>query len=145
MVTNIEGGQWKPHVGASRDAMARVRALAEGKGDGPVLMLNINRYTAAAGYPDGPAYTEYMRWLEHAVSADGGSVLWRTPVDDRVIGCDHDDYDEILAVWYPSHAAFLALPEADGADRMFEGRAKCVAHATVLALPGDQDPLQPSQ
>jgi hypothetical protein len=136
-------GQTARQFGASEAAMDRVREIAAGEDDGPVLMLNINRYTTEAGYPDGPAYTEYMRWLGHAVGADGGRVLWRTPVRDRVLGCEHDDYDEILAVWYPSHAAFVDLPNADGADRMFEGRRTCVAHATVLVLPGDQDPLQP--
>jgi hypothetical protein len=65
-------------------------------------------------------------------------------VTDAVIGCDHDDYDEILAVWYPSHAAFLALPNAEGAELMFESRKHCVANATILALPADRDPLRPT-
>ena len=131
------------HIDRAPDAISRLRQLAESQDDGPVLMLNINRYTPAAGYPDGSAYAEYMHWLEHAVSAEGGAVLWRTPVNDQIIGCAHDEADEILAVWYPSHAAFLALRQADGADKMYAGRATCVAHATILALPGDRDPLQP--
>ncbi len=135
--------QFTTHTRARTEAFGRVRDLAEGDADRPVLMLNLNTYTAEAGFPDGPAYVEYMRWLHHAVEDGGGRVLWRTSVDDLVIGCDHDAYDEILAVWYPSHAAFVALPEADGADRMFEGRTACVANATILSLPGDRDPFQP--
>ncbi len=123
--------------------MARVAAEAEST-DAPVLMLNLNRYTEAAGFPDGDDYQRYMSRLHHSVQAGGGSVLWRTSVTDAVIGCDHDDYDEILAVWYPSHSAFLELPNADGAELMFESRKRCVAHATILALPADSYPLTPS-
>lgn len=132
------------HVSATREAIGRVRDVAGGD-DRPVLMLNLNRYTEGAGFPDGDAYRTYMDRLHHAVGAGGGAVLWRTPVDDAVIGCEHDDYDEVLAVWYPSHEAFLALPRADGADLMFESRAECVEHATILALPGDRSPLRPEQ
>ena len=112
--------------------------------DEPVLMLNLNRYTEAAGFPDADEYRQYMARLEHSVSAGGGAVLWRSTVIDAVIGCDHDDYDEILAVWYPSHTAFLDLPKADGAALMFESRRLCVANATILALPADREPLTPS-
>ena len=70
-------------------------------------------------------------------------MLWRTPVIDTVVGCDHDDYDEMLAVWYPSHTAFLELPDADGAELMFTSRRTCVANSTILALPADRDPLRP--
>ncbi|MGI9612547.1 MAG: hypothetical protein ACR2QO_06550 [Acidimicrobiales bacterium] len=132
------------HVRASRAAIARVTREADGD-DAPVLMLNLNRYSVEAGFPDGDDYRLYMSRLEHAVQADGGSVLWRTSVIDAVIGCDHDDYDEILAVWYPSHSAFLELPNADGAALMFESRKQCVAHATILALPADRYPLTPPQ
>lgn len=131
------------HVRADREAMERVTARAAGA-DEPVLMLNLNRYHDAAGFPDGDEYRLYMARLEHSVGAGGGAVLWRTPVTDAVIGCDHDDYDEILAVWYPSHTAFLELPAADGAELMFSSRRTCVANATILAVPADRDPLRPS-
>ncbi len=132
------------HVKASRAAFERVKATAAGQRDEPVLMLNLNQYSEQAGFPEGDPYRTYMRWLDHAVGQTGGSVLWRTAVTDVVIGCDHDSYDEILAVWYPSHAAFVALPQADGADQMFKGRELCVAHATILSLPGDQEPHRPT-
>ena len=131
------------HVSATRANIDRVRGIAASE-DKPVLMLNVNRYADAAGFPDGEAYRTYMARLHHSVGAGGGAVLWRTPVDGQLIGCDHDTYDEILAVWYPSHAAFLALPDADGAPLMFDSRKTCVEHATILALPADRFPLQPT-
>lgn len=132
------------HLTANRDAFRRIKATADGDEDRPVLMLNMNRYTDAAGFPDGAAYTSYVQWLDHAVGDAGGRVLWRSVVDELVIGCDHDDYHEILAVWYPSHEAFVELRHADGADKMFEGRSVCVEHASILALPADQDPMRPA-
>jgi hypothetical protein len=44
-----------PNVDA--DEIARIRAIAESSNDRPVLMLNLNRYTSDAGYPDGDTYT----------------------------------------------------------------------------------------
>ncbi|MGH1492349.1 MAG: hypothetical protein ACRBK7_23670 [Acidimicrobiales bacterium] len=131
------------HVSATRESFARAKAIAGSADERPVLMLNLNRYTVAASFPDGEAYTTYMERLNHSVVAGGGRVLWDVAVDDVVIGCDHDTYDEILAVWYPSYQAFVDLPKADGADLMFASRKECVAHATILSLPGDRFPLQP--
>lgn len=127
---------------ADRQAFDELKKIAAGD-DPPVLMLNENRYTAEAGFPDGEPYASYMAWLEHAVADTGGQVLWRSPVRTQVVGCEHERYDEILAVWYPSHSAFLNLRSADGAEQMFEGRAACVEHAMVIALPGDRAPHKP--
>lgn len=132
------------HRMSSPDVIDRLRARAGTPTDGPVMMLNINRYTSGADFPDGEAYLAYMRDLDLAVGDVGGSVLWRAPVSEQLIGCDHEDYDELLAVWYPSVEAFLKLPKASGAASMFEGRKECVAHATILELPGDQYPMSPT-
>lgn len=128
---------------SDRDAIGRVREVAAGE-DRPVLMLNLNQYTAAAAFPDGAPYRDYMTALHHAVGAAGGRVLWQAPSEGQLIGCDHDAYDEALAVWYPSHRAFLDLPKADGADVMFAGRETCVANASIIALPAEGPGLSPT-
>lgn len=133
------------HRMSSPEVIDRLKARAGSQDDGPVMMLNINRYKAAVSFPDGEVYQSYMRDLAEAVGHVGGAVLWQSPVNDQVIGCDHENYDELLAVWYPSAEAFLQLPTADGAAAMFEGRKQCVAHATILELPGDRYPLAPAQ
>ena len=130
---------------SSPKVIDHLKARAGSEDDGPVMMLNINRYNADVRFPDGEIYLTYMRDLTSAVSKVGGAVLWRAPVASQVIGCDHENYDELLAVWYPSAEAFLKLPTADGAAAMFEGRKRCVAHATILELPGDQYPLAPGR
>ncbi len=132
-----------PHTQASRDELEAIRAVAEGERDAPVLMLNLNRYTPEAGYPDGGNYRAYMAVLETTVQRTGGRVLWRTPVQGQPIGCDHDRIDEILAVWYPSHAAFLALVSLDGAEALWARRKQCVANAVIHRCPADRHPLRP--
>jgi len=48
-------------------------------------MLNLNHYTAAAGFPDGSEYKTYMAELEESVGRVGGKVLWRTPVSGQPV------------------------------------------------------------
>ncbi len=127
---------------STREAFERVRGVAADD-DRPVLMLNLNQYTDEAGFPEGSAYRDYMAALHAAVGNTGGRVLWQAASEGQVIGCEHDAYDEVLAVWYPSHRAFLDLRHAGGADAMFAGREECVANASIVALPADGPGLSP--
>src|SRR3954463_5791002 len=86
--------------------------------DQPVVMLNLNRYHDRAQYPPGTtevdtdvsgreAYLRYGVVAYAAIQSVGGEILWATDAGETVIGCDHDGYDEVVAVWYPSREAFL--------------------------------------
>jgi uncharacterized protein (DUF1330 family) len=100
---------------------AEVATLAGGHADGPVVMLNLNRYRERAEYEgevpggassDGPGHEAYMRYgvVAGAVLARvGGRILWQMNSKRTVIGDETDRYDEVIAVWYPSLAAFVAL------------------------------------
>ena len=89
--------------------------------DGPVVMLNLNRYRERAAYeadvPGGlPAdvsgHEAYLRYGVVAISVLarlGGKVLWQADARMTVVGDETDRYDEVVAVWYPSLAAFAAL------------------------------------
>ena len=109
--------------------------------DAPVLMLNLNRYTIAAAYPNGDEYQNYLAKIEESVGLVGGKLLWRTPVSGQPVGCEHDRVDEILAVWYPSHTAFLGLRTQN--EELFRLRELCVANSVIHRCPGDRFPLQP--
>lgn len=100
---------------------AEVAALAGGDADGPVVMLNLNRYRARAEYEgevpgssssDVPGHEAYMRYgavASEVLARVGGRILWHTESNRTVIGDETDRYDEVIAVWYPSLAAFAAL------------------------------------
>jgi hypothetical protein len=103
--------------------------------DRPVLMLNSNSYRAEAGYPDGDLYRQYLRGLETLVGAMGGRIVWRAPVEGRPVGSG-PRVDEILAIWYPSHKAYLDLPSSPGGAENYRLRRLCVESAVIHACPG---------
>ena len=112
----------------------RLEKLAANSEETPLVMLNINKYRPEVSFPSGESYISYMDAINHSVGQVGGSVLWRVPVQGSVVG-DLEGFDEVLAVRYPSHRAFLDLPNADGAKEMFRCRRTCVEEAHILELP----------
>ena len=119
---------------STNQQMARLEKLAEASEGKPLVMLNINRYRPEVNFPVGQSYLSYMEAITHSVEAIGGSVLWRAEVQGTVVG-NLEGFHEVLAVWYPSHKAFLELPDADGAKEMFRYRRTCVEEAHILELP----------
>src|SRR3954454_3406487 len=84
--------------------LAAVAARAGADDDGPLVMLNLNRYV-----PGGhEAYLRYGEVAARVLERVGGSFLCYTTTPETVIGDDGDRYDEIIAVWYPSWTAFHA-------------------------------------
>ena len=71
--------------------------------DKPVVMLNLNSIPKLLNIPPG-IYIQYMAKLDLLLTEAGGSVLWRMPVDGSPLGVEK--FDEILAIYYPSHQAF---------------------------------------
>src|SRR5262245_26510123 len=109
-----------PHVEPTEAVLA---ALASAPSDGPFVALNLNRYRAHAYYPAGTrdadvsgreAYLRYGMVALPAILSTGGKILWAADAREVVIGCDHDRYDEVVAVWYPSRVAFLRLEDYPG-------------------------------
>jgi uncharacterized protein (DUF1330 family) len=90
-------------VEPNEEQFARVAKLAAGEPDGPVVMLNLNRYR------DRDAYMRYGLVAAAVLERVGGRILWHADARLTVIGDDADRYDEVIAVWYPSLAAFSAL------------------------------------
>jgi len=131
---------------------ARLQELMSVEPDGPVVMLNLNRYREVAEYPaDHPdagagltgreAYMKYGIVAYGAIAAVGGKILWAAEATGLVIGCDHDEYDEVVAVWYPSRAAFLGLADVPGYPESHLHRDAGVAQATLIATAGAAEPV----
>ena len=112
------------------EQFARVAALAGTDGDGPVTMLNLNRYR------DREAYMRYGEVASAVLERVGGRILWHTEAKLTVIG--EDGWDEVIAVWYPSLAAFAAHATD---PVILEARAHRLAgleHATLICCePGN--------
>jgi uncharacterized protein (DUF1330 family) len=82
---------------------AEIAARAGSDGDGPVVMLNLNRYR------DREVYLRYGEIAAEVLTRVGGRILWHADARLTVIGEDGDRYDEVIAVWYPSMSAFSEL------------------------------------
>ena len=116
-----------PHANA--DQIDTFRTIANSGSDEPVFMLNLNKYSADAEFPDGRLYKDYMVALDTLLSEVGGKILWRTRVCGQVVGTQ--DIDEALGIWYPSHQAFLNLMTAPASAENMRLRAMAVAHADL--------------
>jgi uncharacterized protein (DUF1330 family) len=90
-------------VEPNEQQMGELAALAAEGGDRPIVMLNLNRYR------DRSEYERYGEAALPTLARVGGRVLWHTQTKQTVIGEDSDQWDEVIAVWYPSAAAFMAF------------------------------------
>jgi hypothetical protein len=95
---------------ANPDEIDTITRVAQSDSDGPVFMLNLNKYRAVAGFPDGTLYRNYMSVLDALLLEVGGRILWRTTVLGHVVGTQ--PVDEAIGIWYPSHQSFLNLMSA---------------------------------
>jgi len=123
------------------DEIQVIKEIASSENDAPVLMLNLNRYTEAAAFPDGELYRGYMSVLEEFLPIVGAKILWRHNVLGQPIG--DQKLDEVLAAWYPSHQAFLDLFTAPGSDENFRLRGLAVEYAVIHRFSGDVSPFSP--
>ena len=74
----------------------RMQEAAKNPNAGPVFMLNLNKYSIVAGFPDGALYKEYVQSINRLVSEVEGKILWRTQVNGQVVGSQ--DIYEVLGV-----------------------------------------------
>lgn len=103
-------------VEPSHEQFVEIASLSRGARE-PVVMLNLNRYRTRAEYEDDggvdvsgrEAYGRYAGVALRVLERVGGRVLWQAPALGTVIGDDSDLYDEVIAVWYPTLAAFVEL------------------------------------
>ena len=108
-------------VKPTREQVEALAAIAGGDADGPLVMLNLNRYRERAEYADEPpgggspdvsgreAYGRYGAVALEVLKRVGGEVMWQAYASLTVIGHDDERWDEVIAVRYPSTRAFLDL------------------------------------
>lgn len=118
-----------------------IRSIAGSDHDRPALMLNLNRYVAEAEFPEGDLFKRYMAALDTLLGNVGAKILWRHNVLGQPVG--EQKLDEVLAIWYPSHQAFLNLYTAPGSEENFRLRAQAVEYAVIHRFAGDVFPFAP--
>ena len=73
---------WAPN----KEEYETIEKIANSAGDGPILMININKYHASAGFPNGKPYTDWMKVLPKMVEEVGGKLLWQVPSLGQPVG-----------------------------------------------------------
>jgi uncharacterized protein (DUF1330 family) len=121
-------------VEPSAEQLAEMQAIADGPDDVPLVMLNLNRYR------DPAAYARYGEVAQRVLERVGGRILWHAQVNGTVIGEGRERFDDVIAVWYPSAAAFLQLV-ADPEILAARGhRLDGLERAAILRCEGDAEP-----
>jgi uncharacterized protein (DUF1330 family) len=108
-------------INPTADQIQAVAAIATGDADGPIVMLNLNRYRERAAYSATPpggaspdvsgreAYGRYGIVAFETLTRLGGEILWHAQATLSVVGDGRDEWDEVIAVKYPNTQAFLDL------------------------------------
>ena len=124
----------------------QVRALRDDGRDGPVVMLNLLKFRAAADYDDGEAISgaaAYARY-QHAFTVTVGAtsqaeVLYEGPVEQVFIGMagtPETDWDMALIVRYPTRSHFLAMLAAPDYRAALRHRYAGLARTVLLQCGG---------
>lgn len=132
--------------------LSEVTALAGTESDGPIVMLNLNRYRERANYDEAGAaesadVSGHEAYLRYGIVANGvlervgARILWHTTSERTVIGDDTDRYDEVIAVWYPSLAAFVALVTDAELLAARHHRVAALERATLICCDSGVEPV----
>ena len=109
---------------------ASIQEIAKSKNDRPVFMLNLNTYFDRKGFLSrDEKHSSYIKTVYAILHEIGGKMLWRTTVKDQMVG--EQDVDEVWAVWYPSHKAFLGLKDVPTAAKSFTLKREVVKRAVI--------------
>jgi uncharacterized protein (DUF1330 family) len=120
--------------------------LASSGDDGPLIMINLLRFKeradgidAADGISGAEAYRRYgveaTKFLERA----GGRIMLAVQATETVIGPHEGEWDMVLAVQYPSRAAFLTMTSDPAYLAIHAHRAAALADSRLIA----SAPVQP--
>ncbi len=116
------------------EQMMELGKIAGSGEDGPIVMLNLNRYR------DQDAYMRYGEVAVRVLERVGGRILWHTQALGTSVGDSSDVWDEVIAVWYPSAAAFVAFGTDPEAVAAFEHRRAGLERAAIIrCAPGTTD------
>ena len=110
-------------------ALDDVSKVASSGDDRPVLMLNLNTYFHGQSTMASDAYKAYKSAVEAILREVKGKMLWQSPVYGQPVG--KQNVNEVLAVWHPSHQAFIDIKDSPSSPRFAEAKNMVVKHAII--------------
>lgn len=117
--------------------------------EGPVVMLNLLRFSEWADYSHAPqlepegrttgreAYARYMREMQPLLEASGGEVLFSGSSAHFLIGPQDEKWDHVLLVRQASKAAFLAFASDPESQRITAHRTAAICDSRLLPIRAD--------
>jgi uncharacterized protein (DUF1330 family) len=137
----------------TQQQLSELAARAGTDADGPVVMLNLNRYRERARYEDAgtpetaPDVSGHEAYLRYGIIASGvlervgARILWHTTSERTVIGDASDRYDEVIAVWYPTLAAFVKLVTDPDLIAVRHHRVAALERAALICCEAGAEPV----
>jgi uncharacterized protein (DUF1330 family) len=114
--------------------------LAAPASDEPLVMINLLRFKeradgidAADGISGQEAYARYGAEATRFVERAGGRILLAVQATETVIGPYDAEWDMVLAVEYPSRAAFLAMTSDPDYLAIHAHRAAALQDSRLIA------------
>ncbi len=106
-------------------------AFAQHAAEGPVVMLNLLAFD-----PDGgrERYAEYMRRARPLVAEVGGTLRFMGLGTQLLLGTEHDRWDEVLLVEYPTRGALMAMSKSEAYQEILPIRNGSLTRSVLLAL-----------
>lgn len=121
-------------IDPDQQQLAALSARAAGD-DSPIVMLNLNRYA------DRDEYLRYGAVATRTLERIGARILWHANAAETFIGTGDDDYDEVIAVWYPSRTAFLELVGDPDVLAALEHRRAGLERAAIICCESGAEPV----
>ncbi len=118
-------------------AHLNISGLAELKGRGPVVMLNLMRFHERSLDGNGSGWDAYKRYSEHTVpliKARGGTLLWTGDAKGIALGeAEGPGWDYVALVLYPSVEAFLDMMTSSDYETKSDPERKngCADHLII--------------
>lgn len=107
---------------------------------GPFMMINLLRFKEAAdgidaadGISGAEAYARYGAGARRHLERIGGRILLAVAAQESVIGPDEVEWDLVIAVQYPSRAAFVQMVSDPEYLAIHAHRAAALADSRLIA------------
>lgn len=123
-------------MSAIKPNAAAFKELAESKDEGPVVMLNLLKFKDKAdseGLSGRESYNRYGRDVKPMVEALGGRIIWHGRADQLLIGEDHDKWDSVALVEYPSRKKFIEMAMSKQMESIHHNREGGLERTVLIA------------
>ncbi|HIG42982.1 MAG: DUF1330 domain-containing protein [bacterium] len=105
--------------------------------EGPVVMINLLKFTEEAKDGSGTGAASYAKYGELAtpfVEKHGGKLIWSGVPTQQLVGDMDYDWDMVLLVWWPKRQNLLDLGSDEGYEAIAHHRMDGLERTMLIAL-----------